>query len=72
MDYVENPMVIGDYPYYQSPQDYEKELKKQSIEEKIEYLKNEIEIEHDESIREEHKEFLCLLQEELNCLNYLI
>lgn len=63
MEYVENPMTIGDYPYYQSQEDYEKEMRKQNLEEKIEYLKNEIEI--------EYAGFLCLLQEELNYLDSL-
>ena len=30
MEYVENPMAIGDYPYYQSQEDYEKEMRKQN------------------------------------------
>lgn len=71
MEYVENPMTIGDYPYYQSQEDYEKEMRKQNLEEKIEYLKNEIEIEYDESLRDEYAGFLCLLQEELNYLDSL-
>ena len=71
MEYIENPMIIGDYPYYKSHEYYEKELKKQSLEEKIKYLKNEIEIEYDEGIREEYADFLCLLQEELNYLDSL-
>lgn len=54
MEYVENPMTIGDYPYYQSQEDYEKEMRKQNLEEKLEYLKNEIEIEYDESLRDEY------------------
>lgn len=71
MEYVENPMTIGDYPYYQSQEDYEKEMRKQNLEEKIEYLKNEIEIEYDESLRDEYVGLLCLLQEELNYLDSL-
>ena len=71
MEYVENPMTIGDYPYYQSQEDYEKEMRKQNLEEKLEYLKNEIEIEYDESLRDEYVGLLCLLQEELNYLDSL-
>ena len=71
MEYVENTMTIGDYPYYQSQEDYEKEMRKQNLEEKIEYLKNEIEIEYDENLRDEYAGFLCFLQEELNYLDSL-
>ena len=46
-------------------------MRKQNLEEKIEYLKNEIEIEYDESLRDEYAGFLCLLQEELNYLDSL-
>lgn len=70
-DSIENPCVMSDYPYYQSQEDYEKEMRKQNLEEKIEYLKNEIEIEYDESLRDEYAGFLCLLQDELYYLDSL-
>ena len=46
-------------------------MRKQNLEEKIEYLKNEIEIEYDENLRDEYVGFLCFLQEELNYLDSL-